>query len=330
MTRQPVLGVEITGYGIALPETVVTNKALIAELGFDQSDDSTILTSEHIERRTGITQRYIADSERDETNASLSVNSGHAALALAGLNPPYTVDKIFLATTTPDRRVPSTSAAIHNQLGLLNGGAIDVNAACAGFPYALHMAHWQIAAGGAERILVIGTDILSRITNWEDPKSAILFGDGSGALVLERKPDSMSGLLGYHEAVDGSLGGILYCNHNDGKLTMNGRAVYVNAVRMLVNASRKAMEHAGVSIDDIALVVPHQANKRIIEAAGDQLGVDRERAIVTIDRHANTSAASIPLALATSIDAGRVSRGDLILLAGFGAGMTVAASVLRY
>jgi 3-oxoacyl-[acyl-carrier-protein] synthase-3 len=215
---------------------------------------------------------------------------------------------------------------VQHQLGL-RCGAFDVNAACSGFTYALIVAHGLVAAG-AHRALVIGTDTLSRITDWTDRGTAILFADGSGSVVL----DAVEGpgeLLGWDIDADGSLTKLLDCDLG-GNLRMDGKEVFRKAVRIMVDSAEKSMKHAGVTADDIKLVVPHQANIRIIEAACQRLGVPMERAASTIHRTGNTSSGSIPIALADALEAGRVADGDLVLLVGFGAGMTAASAVLRW
>ena len=212
------------------------------------------------------------------------------------------------------------------QLGLFCG-AFDVNAACSGFTYALVVAHGLIAMG-SERILVIGTDTLSRITDWDDRNTAVLFADGSGAVVLEAV-EGRGQLLGWDLDADGSAEEYLYADVG-GYIKMDGKEVFRRAVRIMVDSAEKSMEAAGVHADDIALVVPHQANARIIKAACDRLGIEMDRAAMVLDRTGNTSSASIPLALADALDHGRVKDGDLILLVGFGAGMTAASTIIRW
>lgn len=305
-------GAAITGWGTALPDKVVTNDDLRAS-GLDTND-------EWIVDRTGIRERRIGG-----TTASLSVESGRAAMAMAGVDP-SAIDALVLATTSPDRTVPGTSPAVQTQLGL-RCGAFDVNAACSGFTYALIVAHGLIAMG-SERILVIGTDTLSRITDWDDRNTAVLFADGSGAIVLEAV-EGPGQLRGWDLDADGSAEGFLYADVG-GTIKMDGKEVFRRAVRIMVDSAEKSMKAAGVLADDIALVVPHQANVRIIKAACDRLGIGMDRAAVVLDRTGNTSSASIPLALADALDAGRVRRGDLLLLVGFGAGMTAASTVIEW
>jgi 3-oxoacyl-[acyl-carrier-protein] synthase III len=311
-TRPNARGAVITGWGTALPPKVLTNHDL-ADMGLDTSD-------EWIVERTGIRERRVGG-----TTAGLSAEAGRLALGMSGLDP-SAIDALVLATTTPDRTVPATSATVQNELGL-TCGAFDINAACSGFTYALVAAHGLIAIG-AERVLVIGTDTLARITDWEDRNTAVLFGDGSGAVVLEAV-DGGGHLLAWDLDADGSAEPLLYAEIGE-PMVMDGKEVFRRAVRIMVDSAAKTMAHAGVSADEIALIVPHQANLRIIQAACARLGVDIDRAAIVLDRTGNTSAASIPLALVDAIDNGRVRDGDLILLVGFGAGMTAASAILRW
>jgi 3-oxoacyl-[acyl-carrier-protein] synthase-3 len=305
-------GAVITGWGSALPPKTLTNQDL-ADMGLDTSD-------EWIVERTGIRERHVGG-----TTAGLSAESARQALGMSGLDP-ASIDAVILATTTPDRTVPATSATVIAELGL-RCGAFDINAACSGFTYALVVAHGLIAAG-AERLLVIGTDTLARITDWEDRNTAVLFADGSGAVVLEAV-EGRGQLLGWDLDADGSAERFLYCDIG-GTVRMDGKEVFRRAVRIMVDSAEKSLAHAGVSADDIALVVPHQANVRIIHAACDRLGIPHDRAAVVLHRTGNTSSASIPLALVDAIDHGRVREGDLVLLVGFGAGMTAASAIIQW
>jgi len=308
-----VRGAVITGWGTAVPERVVTNHDL----------EQTIDTSDAwIVERTGIRERRVGGS-----TTGLSVESGRRALEMAGIDP-AAIDALVLATTTPDRTVPATSATVQHELGL-RCGAFDVNAACSGWVYGLVTAHGLIGLG-AEKVLLIGTDTLARITDWDDRNTAVLFADGSGATVIEATEAGARGqLLSWELDADGSAEEFLYCDIG-GNLQMEGREVFRRAVRIMVDSATASMAHAGVSADDIALVVPHQANIRIISAACDRLGIHLERAAVVLDRTGNTSSASIPLALADALDGGRVRDGDLILFVGFGAGMTAASAIVRW
>jgi 3-oxoacyl-[acyl-carrier-protein] synthase-3 len=312
VTRPTARGAVISGWGTALPPKVLTNQDL-ADMGLDTSD-------EWIVERTGIRERHVGG-----TTAGLSAEAGRAALAMSGLDA-ESIDALVLATTTPDRTVPATSATVQNELGL-RCGAFDINAACSGFTYALVAAHGLIAMG-AERVLVIGTDTLARITDWDDRNTAVLFGDGSGAVVLEAV-DGGGQLLAWDLDSDGSLEPLFYAEVGS-VMKMDGKEVFRKAVRIMVDSARKTMEHAGVTADEIALLVPHQANVRIIQAACDRLGIGIDRAAVVLDRVGNTSSASIPLALVDAVDAGRVHDGDLVLLVGFGAGMTAASALIRW
>ena len=306
-----VRGAIITGWGTALPPKVLTNHDL--EQMVETSHD-------WIVERTGIHERHVGG-----TTVGLSVESGRAALDMSGVDI-ASIDALVLATTTPDRTVPGSAAAVQNELGL-RCGAYDVNAACSGFVYALVQGHGMIAMG-AKKVLVIGTDTLARFTDWTDRNTAILFADGSGAVVLEAVAGPGQ-LLGWDLDADGSAERFLYCEMG-GLIQMEGKEVFRRAVRIMVDSGEKSMKHAGVTADDIALVVPHQANIRIIQAACERLGIPMERAATVLHRTGNTSSASIPLALADALDAGRVKKGDLILLVGFGAGMTAASSVIRW
>ena len=308
--RPGAKGGVISGWGTALPEKVLTNHEL-AEM-MDTSD-------EWIVARTGIHERRIGG-----TTIGLSVESGRQALEMAGLDP-AAIDGLVLATTTPDKQW-GNAAAVQNELGL-RCGAFDVNAACSGFVYGLVRGHGLIAMG-ADRVLVIGTDTLSRITDWDDRGTAPLFADGSGAVVIE-SVDGPGQLLGWDLDADGSLLSILQAEVG-GFIRMEGKEVFRRAVRIMVDSAEKSMAHAGITADDVALIVPHQANIRIIDAACERLGIPMERAAVVLDRTGNTSSASIPLALADALDNGRVAIGDLVLFVGFGGGMTAASCVLRW
>ena len=310
VTRPGATGAVISGWGTALPEKVITNHELAATM--DTSD-------EWIRTRTGIEERRIGGS-----TAGLSVESGRRALEMAGLEPGR-IDALVLSTTTPDKQW-GTSAQVQHELGL-SCGAFDINAACSGFVYGLVQAHGLVAMG-ADRVLVIGTDTVSRITDWDDRATAPLFADGSGAVVIE-SVEGAGQMLAWDLDADGSLLPLLWCEVG-GTIHMEGKEVFRRAVRLMVDSAEKAMRHAGVTGDDISLIVPHQANLRIIQAACERLGVPVERAATVIQRTGNTSSASIPLALADALENGRVEQGDLILLVGFGGGMTAASCVLRW
>ena len=310
--RPGARGAVITGWGTALPPKVLTNDDL-REMGLDTSD-------EWIRERTGIRQRHVGG-----TTAGLSVESARLALDRSGVDP-GAIDAVILATTTPDRTVPATSATVQHELGL-RCGAFDLNAACSGFVYGLVAGHGLIAMG-AEKVLVIGTDTLARITDWQDRNTAVLFADGSGAVVLEAC-DGGGQLRGWDLDADGAAERFLYAEVGE-TLKMDGKEVFRRAVRIMVDSAQKSMAHAGVTADEVALVVPHQANTRIIQAACDRLGVPMEKTAVVLERTGNTSSASIPLALVDALDRDAVQPGDLVLLVGFGAGMTAASAILRW
>lgn len=301
----------ITGWGRALPEKIVTNSDLAKTL--DTSD-------EWIRERTGIEQRHVGG-----TTASLSIESGRKALEMSGVDP-LSIDALILATTTPDRTVPATSAAVQHGLGL-RCGAFDVNAACSGFVYGLVTAHGLIAIG-MRNILVIGTDTLSRITDWTDRNTAILFADGSGAAVIQAT-DGPGQLLGWDIDADGSLENLLYADIGK-TLYMEGKEVFRRAVRIMVDSAEKSLKAAGLTTSDITLVAPHQANIRIIEAACKRLDIPMSKTSWVGNKTGNTSSASIPLALFDAADNGRLKTGDNVLLVGFGAGMTAASAVIKW
>ena len=310
-TPAGVRGAVITGWGTALGPKTLTNHDL----------EKTLDTShEWIVERSGIVERHVGGS-----TVQMSIESGRKALDMSGVDPAE-IDALVLATTTPDRAVPASSAAVQHELGL-RCGAFDVNAACSGFVYGLVQAHGLIAMG-ARKVLLIGTDTLSRITDWSDRNTAVLFGDGSGAVVLEAV-DGPGQLLGWDLDADGSAERFLFCDL-DGYIQMEGKEVFRRAVRIMVDSATKSMQHAGVTADQVALVVPHQANIRIIQAACDRLGIPMERASTVMHYTGNTSSASIPLALVDALQHGRVAKGDLVLLVGFGAGMTAASAIIRW
>lgn len=306
---QGIRGAVITGWGSALPPRVLTNDELCQTL--DTSD-------EWIRERSGIQERHIGG-----TTAELSVISGSAALKMAGVDPSH-IDALVLATTTPDRCVPATSATVQHALGL-SCGAFDVNAACSGFVYALTVAHGLIAMGSS-KVLIIGTDTLSRITDWSDRNTAILFADGSGAVVLEAV-DGPGQMLAWDIDSDGSAEEALYADLG-GFIQMEGKDVFRKAVRIMVDSATKSLTAAGLTADDVDVVIPHQANIRIIQAACERLGIPMEKASTVLHYTGNTSSASIPLALVDAANAGKIKKGDTVLLVGFGAGMTAASALI--
>ena len=314
MPRVPagIRGAVITGWGHAVPDKVVTNDDLAATM--DTSDA-------WITERTGIRERRVGG-----TTSGLATEAAQAAIDKAGVNP-SDIDVLILATTTPDQTVPGTSPTVEKNLGLACG-AIDINAACSGFVYGLAMAHGLIGAGSS-KILVIGAETLSRITDWNDRGTAILFADGAAAVVLEAVDDGPGQLLSWDLHADGSAQPFLYADVGD-YLKMDGKEVFRRAVRIMVDSAMASLDAAGLTADDIDVVIPHQANIRIIDAACQRLGIPMEKAATNIERYGNTSAASIPLVLAEALDQGRIRDGDLVLLVGFGAGMTAASAVLRW
>ncbi|HIF92198.1 MAG: beta-ketoacyl-ACP synthase III [Myxococcales bacterium] len=305
------MGMRILGWGTALPDKIVTNHDL--EKTLDTSD-------KWIVERTGIRERRIGDS-----TGELAIAAGRRALQRANVDA-SSIELTILATTTPDQTVPATSAHVHEALAL-GGGAFDLNAACSGFVYGLVTANALLDAG-AKRILLIGAETLSRITDWSDRNTAVLFGDGGGALVLERVAGEGQ-LLASDLGIDGTARSFLQSDIG-AKIKMDGREIFKRAVRAMVKSSEQTLKSAKVRANEVKLVVPHQANIRIIHAACDRLGIAQDRAAIVLDRTGNTSSASIPLALVDAIDKGRLADGDLVLLTGFGAGMTWGSALIRW
>src|SRR5487761_1079301 len=305
------MGVRFRGWGIAVPERVVTNDEL--SLTLDTSDA-------WITERTGIRERRIGGTAK-----SLGVLAARDALNDAGIGP-ADIDFLILATTTPDRITPSTATLIAHELGL-QCPAMDLNAACSGFMYAVRTAYGLLETGN-KRVLVIGSENLSRWVDWNDRNMAVLLGDGAGATVLEYDPDG-SDLLSFYLGADGSAADLLTCEHG-GYFQMDGREVFRRAVRVVVDSAQKAISDAGVSAGDISLMIPHQANIRIIQAAAQRLGIDMEKAVITLDRYGNTSSSSIPLAFYDARSNGRIKPGEYALMTGFGAGMTWASAIVRW
>jgi 3-oxoacyl-[acyl-carrier-protein] synthase-3 len=304
------MGSRIVGWGAALPEKIVTNDDLAATM--DTSD-------QWIRERTGIHERRVGGS-----TAGLAIEAARAAFARAGIGP-ADIDLLILATTTPDQSIPATSATVQAELGL-RCGAFDLNAACSGFVYALVTADAFLGAG-LERVLVIGCDTLSRVTDWTDRGTAILFADGAGAAVVQRHDEPT--ILGWDLGCDGTARHILDADVG-GYIHMDGREVFRRAVRAVVASAQTALDRADVDASQIAWFVPHQANIRIIDSAAEKLGLDKDRSINVLSFTGNTSAASIPMALAAGAEDGRFQPGDLLLLSGFGAGMTWASAVIRW
>jgi 3-oxoacyl-[acyl-carrier-protein] synthase-3 len=304
-------GAVITGLGVALPDKTLTNADLEARM--DTSDQWII-------ERTGIRERRVGG-----ITSNLSAEASRQAMEAAGVGP-ADIDLLVLSTTTPDQMVPATASAVQDMLGL-RCGAFDVNAACSGFVYGLVTAH-AFARMGKKRMLVIGCDTLSRITDYDDRGTAILFADGAGAAVVEAV-DGPGELLGWDLDSDGSARSILYADIGD-VIRMEGREVFRRAVRVMVDSAQRSLEMAGLTPADVSMCVPHQANVRIIESANQRLGIPMEKTSVVLHRTGNTSSGSIPLALEDAVRTGRVHRGDIVLLVGFGAGMTSASAVLRW
>jgi 3-oxoacyl-[acyl-carrier-protein] synthase-3 len=307
----PVSAGVITGCGTALPETVVTNDDLSKTM--DTNDA-------WIRERTGIRERRVGG-----TTAGLSIAAGRQAMERAGCAP-EDIDLLVLATTSADQTVPATACTVQHELGL-TCGAYDLNAACSGFVYALVAAYGMLGMG-LKKVLVIGAETLDRITDYSDRGTGILFANGAGAAVVEAT-DGDSSLLGWNLASHGNLAKAIYCDWG-GNLQMDGQEIFRRAARLMVDSAEQALAMAGVSAGEVSLVVPHQANLRIIEAACKRLDVPMSRTATVLQTTGNTSAASIPLALVDALEQGRIEEGDLVLLVGFGAGMTAASAVLRW
>ncbi len=315
----------LAGAGGYLPERIVTNDELARTV--DTSD-------EWIRERTGIKQRHFAGPH--ETATFMGTEAARAALAHAGAEV-ADVDAVILATSTPDQAFPSTAVRVMAALGVKGGFGFDVAAACAGFIYALSVADGMIRAGQAKGVLVIGSEVYSRILNWEDRGTCVLFGDGAGAVFLRAGDGSGTdrGILSTHLHAQGTLGDILYVDGavgqrgKPGHLVMNGREVFRHAVTRLAEAVDEALNANNLTRADIDWLVPHQANQRIIDGMGRKLGLAAERVVVTVDRHANTSAASVPLALNEACQDGRIKPGDMVLLEALGGGLVWGSALVR-
>jgi len=314
----------VTGTGSALPLRRVSNAELAAEV--DTSD-------EWIVERTGIRFRHIA--EPDETTATLGAAAAQQAMAAAGLEP-SDIGLIILATATPDNTFPASATKVQALIGAPDCIAFDVAAVCSGFLYAVSVADAMLRTGAAKHALVIGSETFSRILDWEDRTTCVLFGDGAGAVVLSAKDvDDDQGILATRLHAEGKYSGMLYVDGGPsttgtvGHVRMQGREVFRHAVTNLASVLGEVMADVGLSPDQIDWVVPHQANKRIIDATAKKLGLPSERVVLTVDQHANTSAASVPLALDLAIRDGRIKRGDLVVLEAMGGGFTWGAAVLR-
>ena len=315
----------LAGIGGYLPSRIVTNDELARTL--DTSD-------EWIRDRTGIGERRIAGE--DDSCATMATAAARQALERAGASP-ADVDAVILATATPDQAFPSTAVRVQAALGMTGGFGFDVSAACSGFVYALSIADAMIRAGQIRSALVIGSEVYSRIVDWTDRGTCVLFGDGAGAVFLRRAQadEDGRGILSTHLHAEGRHGDLLYVDgavgrrDRPGHLKMNGREIFRHAVSKLAAAVDEALTANGLSHDDVDWLVPHQANRRIIDAMGKKLGLPAERVVVTVDRHANTSAASIPLALAEAFGDGRIKRGELVLMEALGGGLTWGSALVR-
>jgi len=307
----------IAGWGVALPEARLTNADLERRLDTDDR---------WIRERTGIAERRIAAAS--ESTATLAGDAAAAAMKHADLTP-EDVHLLVVATATPDQPLPETSAFVADRLGL-RCGAFDVGAACAGFVYAMVVGASLLESGGLGAVVVVGAETLSRIVDPEDRTTAVLFGDAAAAVALVPGTGADGSLIAWDLGCDGSAARFLEIPRGERYLRMEGREVFRRAVRVVVDSSVGVLGRAGMTVDDVDLFVPHQANARMIEAIADRLGIPPEKVMTNIERYGNTSAASIPLALAEAADSGRLHDGDVVLLSGFGAGMTWASAVLRW
>jgi 3-oxoacyl-[acyl-carrier-protein] synthase III len=318
----------VLGCGSYLPQKVLTNAELAARI--DTSD-------EWIVQRTGIRQRHIAAD--DEFTSHLGLNAARAALAHAGVDA-QSIDLIVVATSTPDNTFPATAVAIQNGLGITHGAAFDLQAVCSGFIFAMATADNFLRSGAYKRALVIGAETFSRILDWNDRTTCVLFGDGAGAVVLEAQEqpgkNTDRGILTSHLRSDGRHQSKLYVDGGPGStktvgyLRMEGREVFKHAVGMVTDVIVDAFKATGTSVDDIDWFIPHQANRRIIDATAHKLHLAPEKVVLTVDQHGNTSAASIPLALCVAVKDGRVKRGDLLMLEAMGGGFTWGSVLLRW
>ena len=317
----------IAGTGSYLPEKVVTNKDL--EKTMDTSD-------EWIRERTGISRRHIAAD--DQTCSDMALAAGRQAMDMAGIAA-TDIDLIIVGTVTPDKIFPSTACIIQRKLGIHGCPAFDVQAACSGFIYALDLARRQIQTGGATTALVMGSEILSRVTNWEDRSTAVLFGDGAGAVILQASDEP--GIVSTHIHSDGKFEDLLevpfgissgydMVKAQKAHIQMQGNAVFRKAVGTLGSMAQETLDGNGIDKHDLDWLVPHQANLRIISAAAKKLDLPMERVVVTVQEHANTSSASIPLALDVAVRDGQIQRGQLLLFEAFGAGFTWGSALVRF
>lgn len=318
----------VRGLGSALPERAVTNAELAERV--DTSDD-------WIVQRTGIRQRYIAGD--GETTSTLGTAAARAALADAGLQP-ADIDLIVVATSTPDYTFPAVATQIQAALGITQGVAFDLQAVCSGFVFAVATADKFLLSGSHKRALVIGAETFSRILDWEDRGTCVLFGDGAGAIVLEAQQGEGAitdrGVLTSHLRSDGRHRAKLFVDggpsttRTTGHLRMEGKEVFRHAVGMVTDVIRDAFDAAGIAAEDLDWFVPHQANRRIIDASAEKLGIAPHKVVVTVERHGNTSAASIPLALSVAYADGRIKRGDLVMIEAMGGGFTWGSALIRW
>ncbi len=318
----------VRGLGSALPARMVTNEELARQV--DTSDD-------WIVQRTGIRQRYIAGE--GETTSSLGASAARAALADAGLQP-ADIDLIIVATSTPDYTFPSAATQVQAALGITHGVAFDLQAVCSGFVFAVATADKFLASGSHKRALVIGAETFSRLLDWNDRTTCVLFGDGAGAIVLEAQEGTGTnadrGVLTSHLRSDGRHRAKLFVDGGPsttgatGHLRMEGKEVFRHAVGMVTDVIRDAFEATGLTAEDLDWFVPHQANRRIIDASADKLDIDPRKVVVTVDMHGNTSAASIPLALSVARDDGRIKPGDLVMIEAMGGGFTWGSALIRW
>ena len=313
---------KITSIGSYLPKKILTNFDL--EKIIDTSDD-------WIQSRTGIKERHVVE---DELTSDLGYLAAKNALEKSDLND-KDIDAIIVATTTPDRTFPSTATIIQEKLGIKNAFAFDVQAVCSGFVYALDIANNFIKSGSCKNILVIGAETLSKILDWKDRNSCVLFGDGAGAVILSKSEDE-SGILSSILYSDGSFGDILQTdggvslNQKAGAITMVGKEVFKNAVEKMTSSVLKSLELANLTIDDLDHVVSHQANIRILNSVAKKLGLKEDQAIIAVDKHANTSAASIPLALDYYLQNHKIKKGSIVVMNALGAGLTLGSIVIRW
>ncbi|MEZ7845634.1 MAG: beta-ketoacyl-ACP synthase III [Rhodospirillales bacterium] len=328
MTRRS----KILGCGSYLPERVVTNAELAKTV--DTSD-------EWIVERSGIRQRHIASD--GQFTSDLALKAAERALEHASIKA-KNVDMVIVATTTPDNTFPATATKVQHNLGMTTGAAFDIQAVCSGFIFALSVADNMIKGGQADTIVVIGAETFSRILDWEDRGTCVLFGDGAGAVVLQASPDDVpdedtitaQGILSTHIHSNGSTRDLLYVDGGPsstqtvGHVRMVGREVFRHAVTNLANIVGETLDAHGLHSDDLDWLVPHQANKRILDSTVRKLGMSADRVVVTVDRHANTSAASIPLALDEAVKDGRIKRGDLVLMEAMGGGLTWGSGLVRW